>query len=57
MWVFFREAENRWTRGLGGEKLDAIGLRPVHTEVDFSGLLPDGGRAARLMMKRIHMRA
>ena len=50
MWVFFREAQDRWTRGLRGENLDTTGLRPVHTEVDSSGLLPDGGRATQLMV-------
>jgi hypothetical protein len=47
MWLFFCESGNLWNRGPGGENLDATGLRPVHTGVDSSGLLPDGGRATR----------
>jgi hypothetical protein len=49
MWVFCRAGRDRWTRGLPGENLDAIGLRPVHIEVDSSGLLPiQMGRCPRL---------
>ena len=39
--VFFRGGPGRRIRGLRAGNTDAIGLRPVHTEVDSRGLLPD----------------
>ena len=41
----FRDAGDRWIRGLRPKIADSIGIRPVHTEVDSSGLLPDRGQA------------
>lgn len=49
-WAFQAAGVSPWTRGLGGQNADAIGIHPVHDGVDSCGL--GSGRLAQLALPR-----